>query len=79
MGKAKEEEPYFLRLTQLDTKFELDKTAILGEIALKVMNAGIKYVRVCEPHPDDRMDSKSRPCGSAERCTVENEMLMLAM
>ena len=46
MGKAKEEEPYFLRLTQLDTKFELDKTAILGEIALKVMNAGIKYTRV---------------------------------
>ena len=46
VGKAKEEEPYFLRLTQLDTKFELDKTAILGEIALKVMNAGIKYTRV---------------------------------
>ena len=26
-----------------------------------------RRVRMCEPHPDDRMDSKSRPCESAER------------
>ena len=26
-----------------------------------------RQVRMCEPHPDDRMDSKSRPCESAER------------
>ena len=26
-----------------------------------------RRVRMCEHHPDDRMDSKSRPCESAER------------
>ena len=62
------EEPYFLNLTQLGTKYELDQEAIIFAITEKALNAGIDYPKIVSA----TMHSKTGPAViTATRGTIE--------